>query len=84
MPRDGRSMLSITIGSGGDDDSPVAHFGWVIPRQVAEDLLDGFREAFGAPPVEAIGTVGGAVDSYERSQREGTAIFLPARGGEDA
>jgi hypothetical protein len=78
---EGTSMLSVTIGSGRDADSPVTHTAWVIPRHIAEDLLRGFREELGPPRVESIGTVGGTVESYERSQREGTALFWPEGDG---
>jgi hypothetical protein len=75
-PADGTSMLSITIGNGHASDAPVLHMGWVIPRDMAEDLIEKLTGEMGPPRVESLGTVGGAVDSYERSQREGMAIYL--------
>ena len=68
-------MLSITIGSGREPDAPVTHTAWVIPREMAEDLLHRLREKLGPPRVESSGTVGGAVESYEQSQRDGTALY---------
>ena len=78
----GKCMLSVTTGSGYEPDSPVVYTAWVIPREMADDLIAGLRESLGPPQVESIGTLGGAVESYERSQREGTAVFFPS--GEDA
>lgn len=74
---DGTCMISVATASGRDADSPVVTTGWVIPHEMAGDFLARLREKLGPPQVKSIGTLGGHVDSYERSQREGTALYLP-------
>jgi hypothetical protein len=76
MTEGGTSMVSVTTSTGRAEDSAVTHAAWVVSRDVADMMIEKMTAILGPPRVESIGTVGGAVDSYERSAREGSAVYF--------